>query len=126
MSFTFSALGSPPSPPGFFGTALPVKSKDSKTIGTGGVAISVPAATASDSQRAATASPGPESEKSLPINSKHAASTQKQIPIDKNVFYNEETLKYMRIIDTYKKLGIGKDIELPRVQNSSQNRKSLG
>lgn len=39
-----------------------------------------------------------------------------EIPMEKNVFYNEETLKYMRIIDMYKKLGIGKDIELPRVR----------
>lgn len=39
-----------------------------------------------------------------------------RIPIDGNVFYNEETLKYMRIIDMYKKLGVGKDIELPRVK----------
>jgi hypothetical protein len=38
------------------------------------------------------------------------------IPIEDNVFYNEETLKYMRIIDMYKRLGIGKDIELPRVR----------
>ncbi|RDW83036.1 hypothetical protein BP5796_04527 [Coleophoma crateriformis] len=38
-----------------------------------------------------------------------------EIPVEKNVFYNEETLKYMRIIDMYKKLGIGKDIELPRI-----------
>jgi hypothetical protein len=37
------------------------------------------------------------------------------MPIEDNVFYNEETLKYMRIIDMYKKLGVGKDIELPRV-----------
>ena len=42
-------------------------------------------------------------------------SSSPQIPVDKDVFYNEETLKYMKIIDMYKKLGIGKDIELPRV-----------
>jgi hypothetical protein len=45
-----------------------------------------------------------------------------QIPVDKDVFYNEETLKYMRIIDMYKKLGIGKDIELPRVLNLLHSR----
>jgi hypothetical protein len=37
------------------------------------------------------------------------------IRVEKDVFYNDETIKYMRIIDTYKKLGVGKDIELPRV-----------
>lgn len=40
-----------------------------------------------------------------------------QIQVDKDVIHNEETLKYMRIVDMYKKLGIGKDIELPRVLN---------
>jgi hypothetical protein len=52
----------------------------------------------------------------------HAAATAKEtedqghgIRVEKNVFYNDETIKYMRIIDTYKKLGVGKDIELPRV-----------
>lgn len=39
-----------------------------------------------------------------------------ELPVVNNVFYNEETLKYMKIIDMYKKLGIGKDIELPRVR----------
>jgi hypothetical protein len=43
-------------------------------------------------------------------------SRDSELPIVNNVFYNEETLKYMRIIDMYKKLGIGKDIELPRVR----------
>ena len=38
-----------------------------------------------------------------------------KINVEENVIYNQETLKYMRIIDEYKKLGIGKDIELPRV-----------
>ena len=36
------------------------------------------------------------------------------IPLQSNVFYNHETLKYMRIIDQYKKLNVG-EIELPRV-----------
>jgi hypothetical protein len=36
------------------------------------------------------------------------------IPVEKNVFYNQETLKYMRIIDKYKRLDVA-DIELPRV-----------
>jgi len=40
-----------------------------------------------------------------------------EIPVEGNVFNNNETVKYMRIIDTYKKLGVGKDIELPRVCN---------
>lgn len=49
-------------------------------------------------------------------NSKtNGAARGAEIPVEKNVFYNEETLKYMRIIDMYKRLGIGKDIELPRV-----------
>jgi hypothetical protein len=38
-----------------------------------------------------------------------------QIQVDKDVIHNEETLKYMRIVDMYKKLGVGKEIELPRV-----------
>jgi hypothetical protein len=42
-------------------------------------------------------------------------SRRDEIPVERNVIYNQETLKYMRIIDKYKKLGIGKDIELPRV-----------
>jgi len=37
------------------------------------------------------------------------------IPVEKNVFYNQETLKYMRIIDKYKRLDVA-DIELPRVK----------
>lgn len=40
-----------------------------------------------------------------------------ELPVVNNVFYNEETLKYMKIIDMYKKLGVGKHIELPRVRN---------
>ena len=44
-----------------------------------------------------------------------------RIPVDGTVFYNEETLKYMRIIDMYKKLGVGKDIELPRVLKCIQS-----
>jgi hypothetical protein len=40
-----------------------------------------------------------------------------QIQVDKDAIHNEETLKYMRIVDMYKKLGIGKEIELPRVFN---------
>lgn len=39
------------------------------------------------------------------------------IPIEKNVFYNQETLKYMRIIDKYKRLDVA-EIELPRVSPS--------
>jgi hypothetical protein len=39
-----------------------------------------------------------------------------ELPVVNNVFYNEETLKYMKIIDMYKRMGIGKDIELPRVK----------
>lgn len=37
------------------------------------------------------------------------------IIVDKNVFYNDNTLRYMRILDTYKKLELSKEIELPRV-----------
>jgi hypothetical protein len=36
------------------------------------------------------------------------------IPVEKNVFYNQETLNYMRIIDKYKRLDVA-EIELPRV-----------
>jgi len=48
-------------------------------------------------------------------SSSRSSKSTHQIAVENNVFYNEETLKYMRIIDMYKKLGVGKDIELPRV-----------
>jgi hypothetical protein len=56
-----------------------------------------------------------DSEATPVINSPVPSDHSPEVPIEANVFYNEETLKYMRIIDMYKKLGIGKDIELPRV-----------
>lgn len=39
----------------------------------------------------------------------------KKVQVDPDIFYNEETVKYMKVIDAYKKLGVGRDIELPRV-----------
>lgn len=56
------------------------------------------------------------SEHASPQKQKGSSHHTSKIPLDGNVFYNEETLKYMRIIDMYKKLGVGKDIELPRVR----------
>jgi len=106
-----------------FGAAPSVKSKDQERDGASREVKSVPATATSNSQRSGTASPAPSPERTLPISTKDTTSTQNKIPIDKNVFYNEETLKYMRIIDMYKKLGIGKDIELPRVRIVLKSRK---
>ena len=56
--------------------------------------------------------PNPEvSEPAPPSPEPHSSET---VSADKNVFYNKETLKYMRIIDKYKQLGVA-EIELPRV-----------
>lgn len=43
-----------------------------------------------------------------------ALASSEVIPVERNVFYNQETLKYMRIIDKYKRLDVA-EIELPRV-----------
>jgi hypothetical protein len=122
MSFTFDPPKiSFPDPPKVFGIAPSVKSEDEIIDWDSGEVTSVLATPASNSQRSGTTTPAQDSEKPLPNNFKATKSTQKTIPIDKNVFYNEETLKYMRIIDMYKKLGIGKDIELPRVRIISKS-----
>lgn len=58
--------------------------------------------------------PEPDLEVSDPAPPSPEQRSSRMVPVEKNVFYNEETLKYMRIIDTYKKLGVA-EIELPRV-----------
>jgi Dynamin family len=50
-----------------------------------------------------------------PAPSKHDNDSSEIIPVEMNVFYNQETLKYMRIIDKYKRLEVA-GIELPRVR----------
>jgi hypothetical protein len=55
-------------------------------------------------------------DKPLTLGETKTQSRDSELPVVNNVFYNEETHKYMKIIDMYQKLGIGKDIELPRVR----------
>jgi hypothetical protein len=57
----------------------------------------------------------PEAKDDAAADSEENEGQSHGIRVEKDVFYNDETIKYMRIIDTYKKLGVGKDIELPRV-----------
>jgi hypothetical protein len=53
-----------------------------------------------------------------PPGHKRARSVQRCLPIEYNVFHNDKTIKYMKIIDKCKEQGIGDDIELPRVCNN--------
>ncbi|KAH6674795.1 P-loop containing nucleoside triphosphate hydrolase protein [Halenospora varia] len=64
-------------------------------------------------------------EEDSPPTSARSTISSKDLSIDKHVFYNQETLKYMKIIDRYKTLGVG-EIELPRLviagmQNSGKS-----
>ena len=56
-------------------------------------------------------------EVSDPTSSNSHNDPSEIIPVEKNVFYNQETLKYMRVIDKYKRLEVA-DIELPRVRKN--------
>jgi hypothetical protein len=38
-----------------------------------------------------------------------------ELTVETNVFHSDHTLKYMKLLNKYKELGLGKDIELPRV-----------
>ena len=55
-------------------------------------------------------------EVSDPAPSKPDNDSSEIIPVENNIFYDQETLKYMRIIDKYKRLEVA-EIEFPRVTN---------
>jgi hypothetical protein len=71
--------------------------------------------TSNNALEAATEPQSPESKSNTATASAETADQTPGIRVEKDIFYNDETIKYMRVIDTYKKLGVGKDIELPRV-----------
>jgi hypothetical protein len=50
-----------------------------------------------------------------------SSGQNKGLQINKNSFYNEETIKYMRIIDRYKDLGVGKEMKPPRACTPSRS-----
>jgi hypothetical protein len=50
-----------------------------------------------------------------PPRHKRARSVQRCLPIEYDVFHNDKTIKYMKVIDRCKEQGIGDGIELPRV-----------
>jgi hypothetical protein len=89
LSANPQGLEGPPSPGCGFGTRSPLRS---------------PAGSASGSPS--------------PPGHKRARPVQRCLPIEYNVFHNDKTIKYMKIIDKYKEQGIGDGIELPRVCNN--------
>ena len=58
----------------------------------------------------------PNPEVSDPAPSKPDNDSSEIIPVENNIFYDQETLKYMRIIDKYKRLEVA-EVEFPRVRN---------